>query len=187
MEVEHLSPSRWRGSAASAAVPDVARARALLPHGGRTWTLGQKIKGHFWLTEERCQGRLTLAFQQQHVKLVPFDGVTRAEAGPQVIESWRRSMDGLSVITIQLRFDDQDAMLDDTLTGKGGQGIRAVAGTTTEESDTDAGDNVVVLLLALGAEAWRCCQYTGALWLLAMVVGFIKASILARLETDTVE
>lgn len=40
----------------------------------------------------------------------------------------------------------------------------AVAGTTTEESDTDAGDNVVVLLLALGAEAWRCCQYTGALW-----------------------
>ncbi|KAF2943442.1 hypothetical protein DAI22_02g063700 [Oryza sativa Japonica Group] len=35
MEVEHLSPSRWRGSAASAAVPDVARARALLPHGGR--------------------------------------------------------------------------------------------------------------------------------------------------------
>uniref|UniRef100_A0A0E0NAS5 Uncharacterized protein n=1 Tax=Oryza rufipogon TaxID=4529 RepID=A0A0E0NAS5_ORYRU len=139
MEVEHLSPSRWRGSAASAAVPDVARARALLPHGGRTWT--------------------------------------RAEAGPQVIESWRRSMDGLSVITIQLRFDDQDAMLDDTLTGKGGQGIRAVAGTTTEESDTDAGDNVVVLLLALGAEAWRCCQYTGALW----------ASILARLETDTVE
>uniref|UniRef100_A0A0E0G2K3 Uncharacterized protein n=1 Tax=Oryza nivara TaxID=4536 RepID=A0A0E0G2K3_ORYNI len=141
MEVEHLSPSRWRGSAASAAVPDVARARALLPHGGRTWTLGQKIKGHFWLTEERCQGRLTLAFQQQHVKLVPFDGVTRAEAGPQVIESWRRSMDGLSVITIQLRFDDQDAMLDDTLTGKGGQGIRAVAGTTTEESDTDAGDN----------------------------------------------
>uniref|UniRef100_A0A0D9YNA8 Uncharacterized protein n=1 Tax=Oryza glumipatula TaxID=40148 RepID=A0A0D9YNA8_9ORYZ len=78
--------------------------------------LGQKIKGHFWLTEERCQGRLTLAFQQQHVKLVPFDGVTRAEAGPQVIESWRRSMDGLSVITIQLRFDDQDAMLDDTLT-----------------------------------------------------------------------
>uniref|UniRef100_A0A0E0G2K5 Uncharacterized protein n=1 Tax=Oryza nivara TaxID=4536 RepID=A0A0E0G2K5_ORYNI len=155
MEVEHLSPSRWRGSAASAAVPDVARARALLPHGGRTWTLGQKIKGHFWLTEERCQGRLTLAFQQQHVKLVPFDGVTRAEAGPQVIESWRRSMDGLSVITIQLRFDDQDAMLDDTLTGKGGQGIRAVAGTTTEESDTDAGDNGIATVTTVTSDHCR--------------------------------
>uniref|UniRef100_A0A0E0G2K6 Uncharacterized protein n=1 Tax=Oryza nivara TaxID=4536 RepID=A0A0E0G2K6_ORYNI len=91
MEVEHLSPSRWRGSAASAAVPDVARARALLPHGGRGQKLGHRLR--------------------------------------------------YRVITIQLRFDDQDAMLDDTLTGKGGQGIRAVAGTTTEESDTDAGDN----------------------------------------------
>uniref|UniRef100_A0A0E0NAS4 Uncharacterized protein n=1 Tax=Oryza rufipogon TaxID=4529 RepID=A0A0E0NAS4_ORYRU len=162
MEVEHLSPSRWRGSAASAAVPDVARARALLPHGGRTWTLGQKIKGHFWLTEERCQeGR---SWATGHRIMEEVDG-------------WTLSKLRYRVITIQLRFDDQDAMLDDTLTGKGGQGIRAVAGTTTEESDTDAGDNVVVLLLALGAEAWRCCQYTGALW----------ASILARLETDTVE
>uniref|UniRef100_J3LA79 Uncharacterized protein n=1 Tax=Oryza brachyantha TaxID=4533 RepID=J3LA79_ORYBR len=41
---------------------------------------------------------------------------------------------------------------------------RAVEGTTTEESDTDAGDNVVLLVLALGAEAWRCCRYAAALW-----------------------
>lgn len=34
---------------------------------------------------------------------------------------------------------------------------QVVVGTTTDDSDTDAGGNVV--LVALGAdEAWRCCQ-----------------------------
>uniref|UniRef100_A0A0D3F1K8 Uncharacterized protein n=1 Tax=Oryza barthii TaxID=65489 RepID=A0A0D3F1K8_9ORYZ len=95
MEVEHLSPSRWRGSAASAAVPDVARARALLPHGGR------------------------LRYR---------------------------------VITIQLRFDDQDAMLDDTLTLKLLVQVVGHGGGVHQQRAAERG-----------------------------------ASILARLETDTVE
>uniref|UniRef100_A0A0E0NAS3 Uncharacterized protein n=1 Tax=Oryza rufipogon TaxID=4529 RepID=A0A0E0NAS3_ORYRU len=162
MEVEHLSPSRWRGSAASAAVPDVARARALLPHGGRTWTLGQKIKGHFWLTEERCQeGR---SWATGHRIMEEVDG-------------WTLSKLRYRVITIQLRFDDQDAMLDDTLTGKGGQGMSVLSPELLPRRVIRMLLKLLVQVVGHGGgkdDNFKCMQTR-------------TASILARLETDTVE